>query len=159
RYPMSPPNLATDAPVANVLQPLRVNFFPMPWKETDQVIAHHVERFLRLRITQKPLLAQTRLDRHFAALTEPDVVFVRLFFREQIRFRQQLRRFFPRRESVETVELWHCGAIDPAIRMQDVDDWQRMPDTDFEIERVMGGRDLENAGPELRIDRGVADDG
>ena len=85
---MSPPNLAADAPVSNVLEPLRVNFLPMARKETNQMIANHVERFLRFRITQKPLLAQTRLDRHFAPLAEPDVVLVRLFLREEVRLRQ-----------------------------------------------------------------------
>ena len=75
---MAPPNLTADAPVLNVLQPLRVNLFPMRGKETNQVIAHHRERFLRFRITQKPLLAQSRLDRNVAAIAEADVVFVRL---------------------------------------------------------------------------------
>ena len=57
-------------------------------KKTDEMIAHHRERFFRFRITQEPLLAQTRLDRHFTSLAEPDTVFVRFLSRQQIRFRQ-----------------------------------------------------------------------
>ncbi len=79
---MSPPDLPADAPVLNVLQPLGVNFFPMRWKETNQVIAHNGKRLLRFRIAQKPLLAQTRLNRHVAAIAETDIVFIRLRFRE-----------------------------------------------------------------------------
>ena len=41
---MSPPNLATDAPVLNVLEPLRINLFPMRWKETNEMIADDRER-------------------------------------------------------------------------------------------------------------------
>ena len=74
---MAPPNLAADAPILDVLDPLRVNFFPMLREESDKMIAHHRERFFCFRITQKPLLAQPRLDRHFAALAKADVVFVR----------------------------------------------------------------------------------
>ena len=47
---MSPPNLAADAPVLNVLQPLRVNFFPVPGKETNEMLFYDGERFLRFRI-------------------------------------------------------------------------------------------------------------
>ncbi len=85
---MPPPNLAADAPVLNVFQPLRVNFFPMRGKEADEMIAHDAERFFRLRITQKPLLADARFDRDFAALTKADVVLVRLNFRKQSPFFQ-----------------------------------------------------------------------
>ena len=47
-------------------------------KESDQMITHNGERFLCFRITQEPLLADARLDRHIAAIAEADVVFVRL---------------------------------------------------------------------------------
>ena len=76
RYPMAPPNLAADAPVLNVLDPLRVNLFPMRGKETNQMITDNSECFLRLRISQKPLLAQSWLDRNFTPLAETDIVLV-----------------------------------------------------------------------------------
>src|SRR6266852_3654699 len=80
RYPMAPPNLPTDTPVLNVLDPLRINFFPVRGEETDKMIANDGERLFRFRILQEPLLAHTRLDRNFAAIAETDVVFVRLNF-------------------------------------------------------------------------------
>src|SRR5205823_10182061 len=82
RYPVSPPDLPADAPILNVLKPFRVNFFPVGGKETDEMIAHDGERFLRFRITEKQLLAQTRLDRHLAAIAKTNVVFVRLGYRK-----------------------------------------------------------------------------
>jgi hypothetical protein len=54
----------------------------MRWKETDEMIAHDGERFLRFRITEKPLLANTWLDWHFAPFAKSDIVFVRLGFRK-----------------------------------------------------------------------------
>ena len=82
RYPVPPPDLAADAPIANVLQPLCVNLLPMRGKESDQVITHHSQGLFCFRVTQKPLFADAGLDRHIAAITEPDIVFVRLGFRE-----------------------------------------------------------------------------
>ena len=81
---MSPPNLATDAPVANVLQPLRVNFFPVRRKETDEMIAHNSECFLCFWIFEKPLLAYPRFDWHIAAIAKSHIVFVGLRFGEQL---------------------------------------------------------------------------
>ena len=78
RYPVSPPDLAANAPVVNIVEPLRVNFFPMYREEADQLLAHHGERFLRLWIMQEPLRANAGLDRHIASIAEADVVFVRL---------------------------------------------------------------------------------
>ncbi len=75
---MSPPNLATNAPVLNVFQPLCVYFFPMRRNKSDKMLAHNQQRLLRFRVTQKPLLADARLDRHFAAFAEADIVFIRL---------------------------------------------------------------------------------
>src|SRR5205807_2072035 len=102
---MAPPNLAADAPVLNVLQPLRVNLLPMHGKKPNEMIAHDSERFFGFRITQKPLLAQARLDRDFAPLAEADVVFIRLGFREQSLLLQHLRRFLARLEPIESIQL------------------------------------------------------
>jgi len=59
---MSPPNLAADAPVLNVREPLLVTS-PNASEEADEMFFNNRERFLRFRIMQKPLLAESRLDR------------------------------------------------------------------------------------------------
>src|SRR4029077_17878326 len=76
RYPVSPPHLTAYAPVANVLQPLRINFFPVRWKETDEMVTDNCQRFFCFRITQEPLLTESRLDWHVAAVAESDVVLI-----------------------------------------------------------------------------------
>ena len=100
---MSPPHLPTDAPVADVLQPLRVNFFPMHGKEADQMIAHNGERFFRFGITQEPLLADAGLDRHIAAIAEPDIVFIRLRLRQRSPRLQYLCGFLARFEAIKPI--------------------------------------------------------
>ena len=146
---MSPPDLAADAPILNVLQPLRVNLFPVRGKEPDQMIAHHGERFLRFRITQKPLLAQPRLDRHVAALAEADIVLMRLRFRQQPLLLQQFGRLFARFESIEPVQFRHRRTIDPAIRVQHIDHRQIVALADFKIELVVRRRHFQHAGAEF----------
>src|SRR5438046_9334381 len=83
RYAVSPPHLTADAPVANVLQPLRINLFPVRWKEPDQTILHDCQRFFCFRVPQEPLLTDSRLDWHVAAVAEPDVVLVWFGFRQK----------------------------------------------------------------------------
>ena len=114
----------------------------MRGKEVDEVIAHHGERFLRFRVTQKPLLADPRLDRHVAALAETDVVFVRLGFREQFVLRQQVRRFLARIQAIQAVQFWNRRAIDASIWVKNIDNRQLVPPADFEIEFVVAGRDF-----------------
>ena len=77
-YPVAPPHLPADAPVLNVLQPLRVNLFPVLREEADQPIAHHRQRFGGFRVAQEPLLAQARFDDRLRAFAHAHVVFVRL---------------------------------------------------------------------------------
>src|SRR5260370_35527819 len=101
---MSPPNLSADAPVLNILQPLCVNFFPMLRKETNQMLLDDRERFFGFRITQKPLLAQPWLDRHFAAIAESAVVFVGLGFGDEVSIFQKLGRSSARFQADPSIE-------------------------------------------------------
>src|ERR1700737_381485 len=149
---MSPPNLPADAPVLNVLEPLRVNFFPVPGKETDEMFFHDPERFLRSWITEKPLLAQSRLNRPFAAIAEADVVFVRLCFRKQSPLLQQFRRSLPRLKTVDSVQFWNRGTNYFSSGVQNGEHRQLGTLANFKIYFVMCGRDFEDAGPEFGID-------
>ena len=130
---MAPPNLAADAPVLNFFQPLRVDLFPMRGKEANEMIAHDAERFLRFRIAQKPLLAEPRFNRHFAAIAETDIVFVRFRFRKQFSLFQDLRCFMARFESVESIQFRDRRTIDPAIWHKHVENRQVVPLANFEI--------------------------
>src|SRR5437762_389052 len=111
---MPPPHLSANAPVLNVLQPLPINFLPMCRKEANQMFADHRERFLRFRITQKPLLADPRLDRNVAAIAEADVIFVRLCLRQHSSFLQELSRALARFEAIEPMQFRNGRTINPS---------------------------------------------
>src|SRR4029077_2194809 len=131
RYSVSPPHLAADAPIADVLQPLRVNFFPMLGKEADKMIAHHSKRFFRFWVAQKPLLTDPWFNRHIAAITEADVVLIRLSLRQRSPRLQQLRGFFSRFEAVQRIQLRNCRTIDASISMQHIHNRQVAALTDL----------------------------
>ena len=111
-------------------------------KEANQMVAHHRQRFLGFRIPQKPLLAQPRLNRHVAPIAEPDAVFVGLGFGKQSTLLQQLGRFRPRFHPIQSIKLRRRRAIDPAVRMQNIQNRQVMPSPNIEIQFVVGRRDL-----------------
>src|SRR6516225_11990033 len=81
RYPMPPPHLPANAPIANVFHPLSVNFLPMRRAEADEMIPRDSQRLFRFWIAQEPLLANARLDRHIAPIAKPEIVFIRLRLR------------------------------------------------------------------------------
>ena len=156
---MAPPELAADAPILDVLQPVLVNRFPALGTKTNRARwTDRGARFLDPRIFQKPLLAQPRLDRDAGALAEAHRALMRLLFREQPALGEHFGRFLARGEAIEAVELRNAGAIDPAVRMQHVDHRQVVPLADLEIEFVVRRRHFQNAGAEFRIDPFVADD-
>ena len=106
RDAMAPPKLPADAPILDVLEPMLVNLFPTLGTKTNRSpLAHRGARFRHLRIFQKPLFAQPRLDRHPGALAEADRAFVRLLLRQQSALGQHLARFLARHETVEPVEF------------------------------------------------------
>ena len=111
---MPPPHLPANAPVLNILQPLCVNLFPVCREESNQVLAHHRERFLCFRITQKPLLTDPRLDRNVAPITEADVIFIRLRLRQHSFFMQELGRAFARFETIQPMQFRNGRTINPS---------------------------------------------
>src|SRR5690242_545153 len=111
---MPPPYLPANAPVLNVLQPLAINLLPMCRKKANQVFAHYRERFLRFRITQKPLLADSGFDWNVAAIAKADVIFVRLCFRQHSFFLQEFSRAFSRFETIEPMQFRNRRTINPS---------------------------------------------
>src|SRR5437016_130405 len=112
---MSPPKLAADAPILNIRQPVVIDLRPpvgmeahFSW-ERRRPAGESLRRtrrrdagaprplharlgLLHRWIFQKPLLAQTRLNRHARALADADFVFIRVFLHERVQFLQSLDR-------------------------------------------------------------------
>ena len=62
-------------------------------------------------------------------------------------------------EAVESLEARRDRLGHPRLGGHDVDRRHPVPLPDFEVERIVGGGELDRAGPELRVHRGVGDHG
>jgi hypothetical protein len=73
---VAPPELAADAPVLDVIEPVQVDFRPALGVELDEPVADGRLGLLDPGIAQPPLPGEARLDRHVGALGVPDAVLV-----------------------------------------------------------------------------------
>ena len=155
---VSPPELAADAPVLDVLEPVVVDLFPAFGEEPDESVADGVTGLDRLRILEEPLLAEAGFDRDIGALAEADVVLMGLLPDEEAEFLESLDGFHPRFEAVESGEALSRKVIECPVGIHDVDDGEVVPQADLVVGLVMGGCHLEDARAEFEIDSLVADD-
>ena len=155
---MPPPQLAADAPVLDVGHPVFVNFRPALGDKADLARRHRIEGGRHLRIAQKPLLAQPRLDRHIGALAVADVVLVILHAHEQPHLLEFGCRGLARREALHAGELRPGQFVERAVGVHHVEDLQTVALTDLEVRLVVRRRHFEHAGAEGHVDVRVGDD-
>ena len=79
---VSPPKLATDTPVLDVLQPVQIGLGPAFGVKVYRAVAHDLFGFFDLWVFEKPLLGEARFDGNVRAFGEADVIFVRFAFEE-----------------------------------------------------------------------------
>ena len=156
---MAPPELAADAPVLNICQPMVVNLGPAVGMKFHPALGHAGLGFRHGGILQKPLFAQARFDGHIRALAEPDVVLVRLGFNHHALFRENFHGNFAGLETIQSCQWPTRQSVHRAVGVDDFDERQLMARADVEVRLVVGGRDLEHAGAEFKIHMLVADDG
>src|SRR5256886_4127344 len=89
---VAPPELARDAPVADVLHPREVRVLPLLRDEARATVAHGRERRTRERLDlDEPLPRDERLDDGPAAVADADPVAVRLLALEETQDRKSTR--------------------------------------------------------------------
>ena len=110
-------------------------------------------------IFQEPLLAQVRLDRHVAALAVAHVVHVILGLQQQALLGQFFDHRLARLHAVQAVEILARLLGHRAVGADDDRQRQLVAQRHLVIVRVVGGRDFDAAGAELRVDEVVGDDG
>ena len=172
RDAMSPPKLAADAPVLNVRQPVIINFCPAVGMKLHHTARHRRLGQLHARILQEPLLTQARLDGHTRALTETNLVFVRLFLVEQVEFAQFFYCHFARFETLQAFQVCARCISHVAALVNDFDGLHQCKFRrarhhadgldaleNLEIRFVVSRRDLHYTRAELKIHMIVADDG
>ena len=106
----------------------------------------------------EPLGGHQGLDRLAAALAVADVVDVGLDLDEEARRRQALDHFGAGLGAVEPGEVRPRLGRHPALAVDDRDAGETVTAAELEVEGVVEGRHLDQAGAELLFDRGVGDE-
>ncbi len=151
RNPVSPPQLTTDAPVADIIRPVKVSFIHTLGNQLNITVPDRLHRgtdqFVHLH---EPLFLDHRLDGRLTAVMGAYVVRVVLDLHKQpFRF-QFLHDLFSRLVAVQT-RVSAAVFVDGSVVVHDIDFRQVMTLPDFEVVRVMSRRDLHHARTELHI--------
>src|SRR5437879_11375285 len=108
---MSPPKLAADAPVFDLVHPMAISLSPALGIEFYSTFFNGFSGSLDARIFHEPLLAEIGFDRNVSALAITDVVDVILDFQQQLLLGQFFDNCFASFHSVQTEEHFAgiCG--------------------------------------------------
>ncbi len=170
RHAVPPPDLARDAPVTEVIDPVEVRFFEPVGNDRDLLRAHHLlHHFFQADLApfpvhdglihvDEPLLFDLRFDHALAALAERDVVDVILFDGHQQAFRLELLDDLRTRVlDVQAGELPRRGQ-QLAVEADDLLLLQIVTLGDIEIDVVVPRRDRHHTRTERGVDGLVLDD-
>ncbi len=153
------PELAGDAPVADVLHPVEVDLGEAVGHELDAAAGHRLDgRRRQGGHVKEPLLAHQRLDQGVAALAVADAVGVGLRLHQIAAF---LQVFDDGGAAFEAVHPLVAARVLSHRRVEgDADDGlQVVALADLKVHDVVAGGYLESAGAEGGVDRFVGDDG
>ena len=156
RDTVAPPELAADAPVLDVLQPVQIGLRPAFRMEFDDARGDGALGFVDLRVADEPLFAQAWLDWHVGTFGIADCVLVRLGLHQRA---ELFEEFFGHGAGLEAFDAGERSGIGVhrAVRVHHIDDREVVALADIEVGAVMGRGDLEYARTELLLDGGVAD--
>ena len=158
RNAMAPPQLAADAPVADVLHPVAVRLHPTLRIEFDAAVVHRLQGGLRQRLhLHEPLVRKTRLDGNVVPFGITDLMRVVFDMVQQAKLFDLLHDGFAADIAVHAFELLAGLRVHRAVVVHDVDDFQIVAQTDFIVVRVMRRRDLHGARAEVLFDVIVCD--
>src|SRR5437870_3944124 len=101
RYAMAPPKLARDAPVADIVHPIKERIVPVLRDETDAAIVHCIQHLRGERLgADEPLRGQEGLDDRLAAMALGDAHRVGFDFFDQAKLVEIPNDPFARFETV-----------------------------------------------------------
>ena len=155
---MPPPELAGNAPVADVVHPLVPGFDPILGNDLDALVIDRGNRFRRQWLRcHEPLLRHQRLDRRFAARTLAEVQRVIFDARQQPKlldiFHDTFPRFLARKPGIRAALRGDLRVVINHLNQR-----QAMPLAGLEIVHVVRRRNFHHTGAELRIGDVVEND-
>ena len=167
---MSPPELAADAPVLNVVHPLVVGVDPVLGNKAHGTIFDRINRLLGNRLAarlvqrrlvhgDKPLVGQHWFD-HLAGARAPWNHQPVPFYLDQQRERLQIGdHLFACHKAVHSAVGGGRVVVDARIQIQHADDRQCVALSDRVVVGVVRRRHLDDAGAKSRVHIGVGNDG
>ena len=157
-YLMTPPELAGDAPVVDVLHPVKIGLGEAFGDELYSAVLDDVYRFLCQRLhLHEPLRGQHRLDDLAAAVAAADVVTVRLDLDEVALLLQTGDDGLARLVAIHSVVL--AAVYDLAVLVDALYLLKVMAQADLIVVGVVAGGHLDGAGAEAKLNVIVGDDG
>ena len=158
RDPVSPPELAADAPVLDVPHPFEIGFRPVVRNEPDRPIFHGADgRFRQRTCFYIPLIRQVGLDYRTAAITPWHHQLVVVCFLDKTERLQILDNAFSCLESIQPAIGVGRVVIETGIDIEEIYFFQVVPLADLVIVEVVRRGDFHATAAELRIDIVVCD--
>ena len=159
-YAVTPPELARDAPILYVLQPVAVGRDILGGIEFELSFEHGGQGDVgKVLHGEEPLLAEARLyGRVLVALGVPHLVVVVLHLLHQAGLLQVGGNLFAHLHAIHAY-IEACCLRNGAVRIEDVDGLQVVGLTEGVVVHVVGGSHLQATGTELHIHIAVFDDG
>ena len=155
---MSPPELATDRPVVDVLHPVGIDLFEVARQDPRPAFPDRCQCARgKRRHANEPLDAEPRLDDRPAAIAVPDDHLVRTRVLEVAALAEPVEDRLAGLVSVTADEL-ATGGVDPRLLVQHGDGRKPVALRDLVVVRIVGRRDLDRARPEGPLDVLVGND-
>ena len=156
---MAPPQLTGDAPVADILHPVRINFCEALRNKLRLAVVHDAQRLFGQRLhLYEPLGGDDRLDVAVAAVTGADIVVIRLDLHEVALLLKVGDDLLARLIAVKALIL-AAVLVDDTLIVEDADDLKVVAQADLKVVRVVSRRHLDAAGAEVHLGIVVRHDG
>ena len=160
RNPVPPPELAADAPVLDVPHPGEEQVGVLGGHELHFAAAHRGHRGLgEGRDFHEPLVGQPGFDGRSGAVAPGHRQPVLLYAFEQPQAVQVGDDALARLEPIQAPVSVRRRLADGRLGRENVDQGQAVAGAQLVVVEIMGRRDLDAAGAELRVHPGIRDDG
>ena len=156
---VAPPELAADAPILDVLEPMAVGVLELGRMEVYGVVLHHFEGFLGEAFhLEEPLCAELGFDDGVGALAVAHLVGVVLGLLDKAGLLEVFHDGLAAGEAVHA-GIFAAMFIEGAVVIEDVDALEAVLHAEVVIVDVVGRGDFQGTGAEFAVDIFVHDDG
>ncbi len=158
RDSMSPPDLAADAPVADIVHPLEVGLFPLFRDDFGTPVLDGGDSLLGQRLDlDVPLQAHIGFDDGLATIALADRIEVLFGALEQFARRQIRQHLLPGGIAIQAL-IGAAVGVDHTRLVKDIDEFEVMATADFKVVEVVSRSDLYRAATEFLVNVIIGDD-